>query len=186
MMTLSNFSLKSFFILSTVLMSMLALSSPALAEKPPEAVTEKTWSQDKRFVDNGDGTITDTTTHLMWMKQDSYQRTGHWITWPKAFEYVKKANEDGFADHYDWQMPTMADLKTLFEPDKTNSKQVGREMTIHIDPIFAKEGSGIWWSQEANGHFNAFGIEFNNGNKFSAPKKSIARKVVRPMRLVQP
>jgi len=42
------------------------------------------------------------------------------------------------------------------------------------------------WALEANGHFNAFGIEFNNGNKFSAPKKSIARKAVRPMRVIKP
>ena len=120
------------------------------------------------------------------MKKDSYQQTGHWITWLDSFNFVKKINQDGFANYYDWQIPTMEELKTLFESDKTNSKQLGREMIIHIDPIFEKEGSGIWWSLEENGHFNAFGIEFNNGNKFSAPKKSIARKVVRPMRIVRP
>lgn len=186
MMMLSKISLKKLFVVSSVLIWTLTWSSPSLAEAPQNPAAEKIWSQDKRFVDNGDGTITDTQTHLMWMKQDSYQRTGHWITWLKAFDYVKKANENGFASHFDWQMPTMADLKTLFEPDKTNSQQVGREMKIHIDPIFAKEGSGILWALEANGHFNAFGIEFNNGNKFSAPKKSIARKAVRPMRVAKP
>lgn len=185
-MIFPKFSIKKRFVLSSVLIWTLAFSSPTLAEVPQKQPAEKTWSQDKRFIDNGDGTITDTQTHLMWMRQDSYQHTGHWITWAKAFDYVKKANEDGFANHYDWQMPTLADLKTLFEADKINSKQLGREMVIHIDPIFAKEGSGILWSLEANGHFNAFGIEFNNGNKFSAPKKSIARKAVRPMRAVNP
>ena len=185
-MIFSKFSVKTIFVLSSVLIWILLGALPSLAEAPQNSPPEKIVSQDKRFVDNGDGTITDTKTHLMWMKQDSYQQTGHWITWPKAFDYVKKVNEDGFANHFDWQMPTLADLKTLFEPDKTNSKQLGREMVIHIDPIFAKEGSGIWWALEANGHFNAFGIEFNNGNKFSAPKKSIARKVVRPMRVVKP
>ncbi len=164
--------------------AFLMVSSPGPADSLAPA--EKTWSQDKRFVDNGNGTITDTKTSLMWMKQESYQRTGHWITWPDAFDYVKKINEDGFANYYDWQMSTLADLKTLYEPDKTNSQQVGREMKIHIDPIFAQEGSGAWWALEANGHFNAFGIEFNSGKKFSAPKKSIARKAVRPMRVVKP
>ena len=162
------------------------LSTPALAETPQNSPAEKVWSQDKRFVDNGDGTITDTKTNLMWMKKESHQLTGHWLDWAAASSYVKKTNEDGFANHYDWQMPTLEDLETLFEPDKINSKQLGREMAIHIDPIFEKEGSGVWWALEANGHFNAFGIEFNNGNKFSAPKKSIARKVVRPMRVVKP
>ena len=185
-MIFSKFYINKVFVFTLALIWMLAPSSPALAGASQKQPSEKIWSEDKRFVDNGDGTITDTKTNLMWMKQDSYQRTGHWIDWAAAFNYVKKANEDGFANHYDWQMPTMANLKTLFEPDKTNSRQVGREMIIHIDPIFAKEGSGIWWALEDNGHFNAFGIEFNNGNKFSAPKKSIARKVVRPMRAIKP
>jgi len=185
-MIFSKFPVKTIFALSSVLIWTLALSSPALAEMPQKTTPKKIWSQDKRFVDNGDGTLTDTKTHLMWMKQESYQRTGHWITWPKAFDYVKKINEDGFANYYDWQMPTLADLKTLYEPHKTNSQQVGREMKIHIDPIFAKDGSGIWWALEANGHFNAFGIEFNSGKRFSAPKKSIARKAVRLMRVAKP
>jgi hypothetical protein len=185
-MIVSKFHLKVIFGSFCILILSLMLSSPALTEESHKPIAGKTWSQDKRFVDNGDGTITDTKTHLMWMKQDSYQQSGHWLNWAGAFDYVKKANENGFANHYDWQMPMTEDLKTLFEPGKTNSKQLGREMVIHIDPIFAKEGSGICWSLEANGHFNAFGIEFNNGNKFSAPKKSIARKVVRPMRVVKP
>jgi Protein of unknown function (DUF1566) len=185
-MTLPNITLKKLLIVSSILIGTLLWGLPSLAETAQKPPAEKTWSQDKRFVDNGDGTITDTKTHLMWMKQESYQQTGHWLAWANAFEYIKKANEDGFANHYDWQMPTLADLKTLFEPGKTNSKQLGREMVIHIDPIFAKEGTGILWALEANGHFNAFGIEFNNGNKFSAPKKSIARKAVRPMRVIKP
>ena len=169
-----------------VLVWTLALNTLSLAEMPQEPATEKTWSQDKRYVDNGDGTVTDTKTHLMWMKQDSYQQTGHWMTWLESFDYIKKTNEDGFSNYYDWQMPTLKDLKTLYEPQKTNSQQVGREMKIHIDPIFAKEGSGVWWALEANGHFNAFGIEFNSGKRFSAPKKSKARKAVRAMRVAKP
>lgn len=185
-MMLSNTSLKKLFVISFVLFLALAWSSPSLAEPPPESLAGKIRSQDKRFIDNGDSTITDTKTNLMWMKQESYQQTGHWLTWFESYDFIKKANENGFANYYDWQMPTLKDLKTLYEAHKTNSKQVGREMIIHIDPIFAKEGSGAWWALEANGHFNAFGIEFNNGKRFSAPKKSKARKAVRAMRVVKP
>ena len=185
-MMMSKASFKKNFVVFSILIGTLIWSLPSPAEIPQESTAEKIWSQDKRFVDNGDGTITDTKTNLMWMKEESYQQTGHWITWMESFDFIKKANEDGFANYYDWQIPTLKDLKTLHEPHKTNSQQVGREMKIHIDPIFAKEGSGAWWALEANGHFNAFGIEFNNGNKFSAPKKSKARKAVRPMRVVKP
>jgi len=185
-MILSNSPVKMVLCSFYVLVWTLTLSTLSLAEMSQEPVTEKTWSQDKRYVDNGDGTVTDTKTHLMWMKQDSYQQTGHWITWMESFQYIKKINENGYANYYDWQMPTLKDLKTLHEPHKTNSQQVGREMKIHIDPIFAKEGSGVWWALEDNGHFNAFGVEFNSGKRFSAPKKSKARKAVRAMRVVTP
>ncbi|MEE8128146.1 MAG: DUF1566 domain-containing protein [Nitrospinaceae bacterium] len=183
-MTASTVPIKKLLVVCSILMGTLAWASPSPAD--PFFPMQSIRSDDDRFIDNEDGTITDTKTGLMWMKQESYQQTGHWITWMESFDFIKKANEKGFANYYDWQMPTLKDLKTLHEPHKTNSQQVGREMKIHIDPIFAKEGSGAWWALEANGHFNAFGIEFNNGKRFSAPKKSKARKAVRPMRVVKP
>lgn len=164
--------------------AILLGSAPALAESPEGSPAVVTWSEDKRFLDNGDDTITDTQTGLMWMKKDSRQHFGHWLTWREAFTYVKKLNEEGFAGHYDWQMPTLDDLKTLFEANKTNSRQMGSGMTIHIDPIFEKEGSGAWWSLEPNGNFNAFGIEYNNGGRFSSAKTAKARRAVRAMRIV--
>ena len=185
-MIFSKDLLKRLFVIVYALFLMFSGNSLVFAETSHNSSAGKIESQDKRFIDNGDGTITDTKTQLMWMKQESYQQTGHWLTWFESYEFIKKANEDGFANYFDWQMPTLKDLKTLHEPHKTNSQQVGREMKIHIDPIFAKQGSGVWWALEANGHFNAFGIEFNSGKKFSAPKKSKARKAVRPMRVIKP
>lgn len=185
-MIMRNICLNRLLVASFILIETLVWTSPSLAENTQHVSPEKIESQDKRFIDNGDGTITDTKTKLMWMKKDSYQQTRHWINWMESFDYIKKANENGFSNYYDWQMPTLKDLKTLYESHKTNSRQVGREMIIHIDPIFEKEGSGAWWALEANGHFNAFGIEFNSGSRFSAPKKSKARKAVRPMRVITP
>ena len=99
------------------------------------------WSVDKRFKDNGDKTITDTKTGLMWMKEDSYLHFGHWVNWFESIHFIKKINEDGFANQYDWQLPTIEQLTTLYEIDKTNSKVLGKGMNIHIDSIFSKEGS---------------------------------------------
>ena len=94
-MTRSNSFLRKTITVSLMLIGALIWSLPLSAETTQEAGTEKIWSQDKRFVDNGDGTITDTKTNLMWMKQDSYQQTGHWVTWIESFDFVKKANEKG-------------------------------------------------------------------------------------------
>jgi len=146
----------------------------------------KVVSEDGRFVDNGDLTITDTQTGIMWLKNDSFQQTGHWMNWGESIDFIQKLNEEAFATYIDWQMPQVKDLKTLYEPGKLNSKQLGREMKIHMDPIFTNQGAGALWSSEENGRFNGFGLIFNNGARFSAPKTSRGRKAVRAMRFIHP
>ncbi|HJN99978.1 MAG TPA: DUF1566 domain-containing protein [Nitrospinaceae bacterium] len=148
----------------------------------PQVNADATFSADKRFKDNGDTTITDTKTGLMWMKEDSYLKDGHWISWFESTKYVNKMNEEGFADHYDWRAPTVKELTTLYEADKTNSRVLGKGMVIHMDPIFAKEGTASLWSVEENGNYNAFGVVLNNGKRFNSPKKTKFRKAVRAVR----
>jgi len=176
---------KLFFIFG--LLSITFLQSPHILDAKAETQEKdirqnSTTSTDKRFIDNGDETITDTKTNLMWMKQDSYLRSGHWLHWFESIKYVKKLNDEKFASYMDWDLPSVDELKSLYEPEKFNSSQIGREMKIHIDPIFAKNGSGGHWSGEKNGVHNAFGLIYNNGSVFSHPKKSRARKAVRAVR----
>jgi len=143
---------------------------------------ETSWSIDKRFKDNGDLTITDTKTGLMWMKKDSYLHSGRWINWFESIQHIKQLNVEGFADQHDWQVPTIKELTTIYEAEKTNSKVLGKGMIIHIDPIFAKEGSAALWTVEENGNYNAFGVVLNTGKRFNSPKKSKFRKAVRAVR----
>lgn len=140
-------------------------------------------SEDKRYIDNGDGTITDTKTNLMWMKKDSYLHSGHWHNWSDAHEYVRKLNNEGFAQYIDWKLPTTKELKSLYEPEKVNGSQAGREMKIHTDPIFEKNGSGSLWSGEENGRYNALGVVFNTGAVFNSNKNSRSRKATRAVRI---
>ena len=140
-------------------------------------------SGDNRYLDNNDGTITDTKTGLMWMKKDSYLHSGHWLNWYDVHDYVQQLNDEGFAQHNDWQLPTREELKTLYESEKINSSQVGSEMKIHTDPIFEKNGTGSLWSGEANGRYNAFGVVFNTGAVFNSNKKSRSRKATRAVRI---
>ena len=164
-------------IVFSLLISLFAVPPTACAD--PD---NKRYSADNRFIDNGNKTITDTRTGLMWAREDSYLATGHWMNWHEAQEYVLKLNERGFANYVDWQLPTIQELTTLFEEEKTNSSQVGSEMKIHIDPIFAQNGAGAIWSVEANGRYNAFGVVFNTGSRFNGPKNSRGRKAIRAVR----
>ena len=140
-------------------------------------------SSDKRFLDNDDGTISDSKTGLMWMKKDSYLHSGHWLNWHEIHDYVRQLNDERFAQYSDWQLPTTEELKSLYEPQKTNSSQLGSEMKIHMDPIFEKNGSGSLWSGEENGRYNAFGVVFNTSSVFNSNKKSRSRKATRAVRI---
>ena len=143
---------------------------------------DTSWSVDKRFKDNDDLTITDTKTGLMWTKEDSYLHAGHWVNWFESIKYINKLNKIGFANKYDWRIPTIKELTTIYEGDKTNSKVLGTGMIIHIDPIFAKDGSASLWTIEENGNYNAFGVVLNTGKRFNSPKIGRFRKAVRAVR----
>ena len=69
---------------------------------------------------NGNGTITDTKHHLMWMDEDFVSLEGHLIpndSWKKAMEWCNQKNKERFAGYSDWRVPTVKELLTLARPD---------------------------------------------------------------------
>jgi len=84
------------------------------------------------FKDNGDGTITDKATGLMWMKVDSgnlkTSRNGA-MNWGQALKWSENLEYAGQAD---WRLPNTKELQSIVDytrcPDITNSAA--------IDPIF--------------------------------------------------
>ncbi len=65
-----------------------------------------------RFRDNGNGTVTDTRTGLMWTMFDSAFELGRCINFPDAQQYAADADTGGYSD---WRLPTVNELGTLFK-----------------------------------------------------------------------
>ena len=84
------------------------------------------------FVDNGDGTITDQATGLMWEQGGSKRDKSLYM----AKKYVKKLNKKKFAGYNDWRIPTIEELYSLLEPNK--SKQ------LYINPVFSTKPYHCW------------------------------------------
>ncbi len=61
-----------------------------------------------RYTDNGDGTVTDTTSGLMWSKEDVGDRQ----SWEPADKACRALTLAGFSD---WRLPTRAELLTLLD-----------------------------------------------------------------------
>ncbi|MCE2990490.1 MAG: DUF1566 domain-containing protein [Nitrosomonadaceae bacterium] len=60
------------------------------------------------FRANGDGTISDSATGLMWQKGDSRQA----LSWKNALAYCRKQTTGGFND---WRMPSAKELQTIVD-----------------------------------------------------------------------
>lgn len=72
----------------------------------------------QKFSDNGDGTITDNTTNLVWEKlsdDGSIHDKDSTYTWNDAFAVkVATLNSENFAGQSDWRMPNLNELLTLW------------------------------------------------------------------------
>jgi hypothetical protein len=59
------------------------------------------------YTDNGDGTVTDTSTSLTWQKASSSGKT-----WEQALAYCEGLN---LGDHTDWRLPSIKELRSLVD-----------------------------------------------------------------------
>lgn len=77
------------------------------------------------FADNGDGTVLDWDTGLMWQQahRPVYGR------WKDAHKYINELNRDWFAGYADWRLPTIEECCSLFTPTRQDNG-------LFINPLF--------------------------------------------------
>ena len=103
----------------------------------------------ERYVDNKDGTVEDKQTGLVWQKMDSYHDLKKPISWYGAHDYVDKKNREKFAGYDDWRLPTMSELKSIWDPSKPNFTK--DEQKIGLPRIFPSGGSYYLWASNERG-----------------------------------
>jgi hypothetical protein len=76
------------------------------------------------FADNGDSTITDRATGLMWAKGDSAQG----LNWQEALAWAQAKNAENHLGHDDWRLPNAKELQSIVDytrsPDTTASAAI--------------------------------------------------------------
>jgi hypothetical protein len=88
------------------------------------------------FKDNGDNTITDRATGLMWAKEDCGPQDGNGprsgMKWEDALAWVQQMNKEKYLGYSDWRMPNAKEMQSILDysrsPSTTNSAA--------MDPIF--------------------------------------------------
>ncbi len=119
-------------------------------------------TENSRYIDNGNGTITDTQTHLMWKKNDSFLDTKKWKNWFTGHEYMQIVNLEKFGGFEDWRFPYEDEAYSLFELDKTNKDKYGDD--IYLDPIFEAGSAGTTWTEDIKDS-SALIIQYEDGMK---------------------
>ena len=108
------------------------------------------------FKDNGDGTVTDLLTGLLWQKAD-----GGEMTWEKAKDYAKSLRLGG---RQDWRLPTSMELFAL-----TNQGMHGPAMDTSV---FTRSEARYWWTNSPRADDAAKVWLVNSGGGIGAHAKT--------------
>ena len=86
-----------------------------------------------RFIDNGNGTVSDTVTGLVWQQSDS----GNKKDWEGAFQYIQGLNQQPFAGYSDWRLPNQMELYSIVDLGNYNPA---------INSVFSGTHNDLYWS----------------------------------------
>lgn len=109
-----------------------------------------------QFVDNGDGTVSDLATGLMWLKDDAGP-----MNWEAALTFSDRLKYAGYAD---WRLPDVKELQSIVD----YGRSPGTTDSAAIDPVFnsmeieneaGAKDYGYYWSSttHANSERHGFG-----------------------------
>jgi hypothetical protein len=114
-----------------------------------------------RFTDNGDRTILDEETGLVWAKEDSWPVAQDWLTFQEALAFADEMNKKDYLGFHDWRIPEREEIEKIFIPESTIMARSSYQ--IHLDPLFATGGGNASWclpfDQQA-----AFYFSYASGN----------------------
>ena len=136
-------------------------------------------SDKERFIDNHDGTITDSTTGLLWMQQDAWQKEAKWFTWDEAADLVHDLNNIKLGGFQDWRLPTEEEIQSLYHEKASNQDKYGKE--IHLWPAFPSGGLATVWLKGESGQEGTL-FDFKNGEFRPMYKSKSGRMTVRLVR----
>ncbi len=124
---------------------MLLISAPAIAGD--------------RFVDNGDGTVTDHQLGVMWAQTDNQGD----IDWKQAKLWVKYTFTYTIpAKYFDWRLPTLAELESLYVYEKAyKGYEADCGKRIKTVPEIELSCGWVWTSRTSA--IQAYFFNFNRG-----------------------
>ncbi len=140
-------------------------SYPLRASRYVRAVRGNPEYGKNRYQKNGDGTITDAATGLIWLQADS----GEPMNWRQALEYAKKSRAAGQSD---WRLPNVKELQSIVDYSRAPDSRNLSRRSAAIDPLFKLTQSESWFWSSTTHIENQFGYYVAFGQSFSAKKRA--------------
>ena len=136
---------------------------------------------EQRFIDHGNGTVTDRKLGLMWAKTDNQAD----ILWNQIQSWLKNEFPDTIPQIYDnWRLPTVSELQSLYVEDpKYDGYKVACGHPVKIVPQIRLSCILVWTSDTALALPLAF--NFNIGSAFTIDLHDSMGCRVLPVRFLQ-
>ncbi|MBF0539421.1 MAG: DUF1566 domain-containing protein, partial [Nitrospirae bacterium] len=113
-----------------------------------------------RFTVNGDQTVTDNLTGLVWTKDAGTPTvgscTGGAKTWQGALDYVACLNAANYLGHNDWRLPNINELESLVNAGQANPAWLYSEGFVNVQSYFTR-----YWSSTTHAWYTSFAWEVN-------------------------
>lgn len=151
---------------------LLMLATVTYGQSCNNAVTAT--APDSRYQDNGDGTVSDLYTGLMWQRcsggqsgSDCASGSANTFTWDLALQQPQTVNSGGgFAGYTDWRLPDSKELESLVE-------EACWSPAINVT-FFPNTLNAWYWSSSpsADSSDYAWVVSFDNGNAYGSNRSS--------------
>ncbi len=116
---------------------------------------------DARFQEGENGTVVDRVKRLLWLKKDTWQMTGKWMSWVQIRDYSEELNRKKHAGFSGWRIPTASEVKSLHDKSQQNKDHMG-QMVPHAD-IFDAGFSFLYWTSDVRNKVQAVRFGFRKG-----------------------
>jgi len=123
-------------------------------------------TEQERFVDNGDETITDHESGLMWKKTDTMIDLKKWVNYQDAVDYARELKENKFAGYGDWRLPTRDEINTLYDESFSQTDKFGK--IVHISDKFTNGCGFSMIAKQVDGRMRTWVLKIRDG-EFEQP-----------------
>jgi hypothetical protein len=129
-----------------------------------------------RFTDPGDGTMRDSLTGLLWLKDTTVVAAdcpgSRSRSWQEALNYVKCLNTKNYLLHNDWRLPNVLELESLVNAETTDNATWLTSQGFTLPP---NETSLSYWSSTTSAYWDtsfAFVLSIHDKDVYGVDKDS--------------